>query len=447
MKRILIKQATVVNEGKTFVTDILIGGSRIEKIAANISVYFAVHEINAEGLHLLPGAIDDQVHFREPGLTHKATIYSEARAAVAGGVTSFMEQPNTNPPATTLELLEKKYETAKTTSLANFSFFMGSSEKNIDEIKKVDAEKICGVKIFMGSSTGDLAIHDSAALENIFRFSPVLIATHCETDSIIKQNANIFRKKFGDEIPVKYHPEIRSVKNCVLSTKLAISLAQKHNARLHVFHISTAEEVDLFTNEIPLSKKRITAEACVHHLWFSADDYERLGSQIKCNPAIKSLNHKQKILEGLLENKIDVIATDHAPHTWEEKQNKNYFKNPSGLPLVQHSYNIMLEMMKQNKISIEKVVEKMCHAPAELFQIRERGFIREGYFADLVLVNLNEQFTVSKNNIFYKCAWSPLENFTFHNKIISTFVNGNLVFRNGQFDESMNGMRLTFKRK
>ena len=446
MKKILIKQATLVNEGKTFVADVLIAGSRIEKISSSISSAGNVHVINAEDLHLLPGAIDDQVHFREPGLTHKATIYSESRAAVAGGVTSFMEQPNTNPPATTINLLEQKYETARTTSLANFSFFMGSSEKNIEEIKKVDEKNICGVKIFMGSSTGDLAINNQDALENIFRHSPVLIATHCETDSMIKQNADALQKEFGDEIPVRFHPEIRSVENCVRSTKLAISLAQKHNARLHVFHISTAEEVDLFTNEIPLEKKRITAEACVHHLWFSANDYEQLGSLIKCNPAIKSARHKERILQGILENKIDVIATDHAPHTWEEKQNKNYFKCPSGLPLVQHPVNMMLEMVRENKISIEKVVEKMSHTVATLFNISERGFIREGYFADLILVNLNDSFTVQKNNLFYKCNWSPLEGFTFHNKIIHTFVNGNLAYSNGKFDESMNGMRLKFDR-
>ncbi len=451
MKKI-IRNATIVNEGKIFSSDVLIINGRIENIAAQISVKYAAEEINAEGKYLFPGVIDDQVHFREPGLTHKATIYSESKAAASGGVTSFMEMPNTIPPATTIELLEEKYRIAQITSIANYSFFMGTSNDNLEEIKKVNPKTICGAKIFMGSSTGSLVVDDKKALENIFRFSPVLISTHCETDGIIKKNEELMREKYGDAIPIELHPIIRNEEQCLTSSRKAIELATKHNSRLHILHISTAEETALFSNKIPLDKKRITAEVCVHHLWFDSDNYEKFGTLIKCNPAIKAPHHKKKISEALLDDRIDIIATDHAPHTWEEKhaltpENKsNYFKTPSGLPLVQHGLNMMLEFYHEKKITLEKIVEKMSHAPAICFNIKDRGFIREGYFADLVLLDLNADWKVSKENIYYKCGWSPLEDSTFHSRITHTFVNGRLVFQNGLFDESGNGMRLEFDR-
>ncbi len=452
MKKTLIKNITIVNEGKTFFSDVLMKHGRIEKIASNISETGAVEEINGEGKYLFPGVIDDQVHFREPGLTHKATIYSESKAAVAGGITSFMEMPNTIPPALTNDLLEQKYRIAQITSLANFSFFLGTSNENIEEVKKVDIKNVCGVKIFMGSSTGKLAVDDPQSLENIFHFSPVLIATHCETDSVIKANEEKFRKEYGDAIPMKFHPVIRNEEQCYQSTSLAISLAKKYDARLHVLHLSTEEEIPLFANDIPLEKKKITVEACVHHLWFDSSDYERLGSLIKCNPAVKDPRHKPKLLAAVIDNRIDLIATDHAPHTWEEKHAQtpdgkiNYFKVPSGLPLVQHSLNMMLEFYAQKKISLGKIVEKMSHAPAIAYNVIDRGFIREGYFADLILVDLNDSTPVSKEDLQYKCKWSPLEGTTFHSKITHTFVNGRLVYHDGVFDESVNGMRLQFNR-
>jgi dihydroorotase len=445
MQTILIKNAQIVNEGKIFSGDILVKNERIENVNTSISVDYQAREINAEGKHLFPGAIDDQVHFREPGLTHKANIYTEAKAAVAGGVTTFMEMPNTVPNALTQELLEDKYKIAEKTALANYSFFMGTSNDNLEEVLKTNPQNVCGVKIFMGSSTGSMLVDNPNILEAVFSQSPMLIATHCEDEATIKRNAEIYRQKFGDNVPMYAHPEIRDEEVCLLSSSLAVDLAKKYNTRLHILHISTEEELVLFDNTKPLAEKRITAEACVHHLWFDKSDYEALGSQIKCNPAIKEARHKKAIFEALLADKIDVIATDHAPHTWEEKQG-NYWKAPSGLPLVQHPLNIMLEFYKQGKISLEKIAEKMSHAVATCFQIKERGFIREGYWADLVLVDLNKTTTVSKENILYKCGWSPFEGQTFHSKIEKTIVSGNLIYDNGVFEEAEKGKRILFER-
>lgn len=455
MKKILIKNATIVNEGKIFVGDVLIEGERIERIDSDISVSNA-EVIDATGKHLMPGVIDDQVHFREPGLTHKATIATESRAAVAGGVTSFMEMPNTKPPALTQELLEEKYEIAKHTSAANYSFFMGASNDNAEEVLKTNPKNICGIKIFMGSSTGNMLVDNEKTLESIFKNAPILVATHCEDEATIRRNEEEFRKKYGEEIPVEMHPLIRNEEACYKSSSMAVEMAKQFGTRLHILHISTAKELELFRNDIPLREKKITAEVCVHYLWFSADDYARLGNKIKCNPAIKEKSNREALMKGLLENKLDIIATDHAPHTWEEKNN-SYFKAPSGLPLIQHSLNIMLEYFKRGYISLERIAEKMCHAPAECFQIAERGFIREGYFADLVLVDLNSLTPVPfpdervKNpsiypELFYKCGWSPLEGETFHSKIIHTFVSGNLIWADGKINEEVKGQRMMFKR-
>lgn len=430
----------------------LIENKIIKKIAGSIDGVTADRELDASGKYLIPGIIDDQVHFREPGLTHKATIYSESKAGVAGGVTSFMEMPNTVPPAYTHGLLEEKYAIASQTSLANYSFFLGTSNDNIEEVKKVDPKKICGVKIFMGSSTGKLVVDNPAALENIFRFSPVLIATHCEDDNIIRANAEKYKQQFGHAIPIEYHPMIRSAENCFQSSKLAVTLAMKHSARLHILHISTAEELQLFVNDIPLKDKKVTAEACVHHLWFTADDYARLGSLIKCNPAIKESKNREEIWKALLDNRIDVIATDHAPHTWEEKNattaegKPDYFKIPSGLPLLQHTFYMMYQSYLDNRISLERVVEKMCHAPAELFRIKNRGYIREEYFADLFLFDPTVKWKVEKNNLLYKCGWSPLEGTTFTGRVTHTLVNGNVVYERGKFNESIKGDRILFNR-
>ena len=446
MQNYLIKNISIVNEGRTIVGDILIKKNRIEKISTNIQPTDLVTEINGEGKYLLPGAIDDQVHFREPGLTHKATIYTEAKAAVAGGVTSFMEMPNTIPPAFTQELLEEKYIIASKNSLANYSFFMGTSNNNSDEVLKTNDKKknICGIKIFMGSSTGNLLVDNFLTLDKLFRESEVLIATHCEDEKIIKQNLEKIKQE-KKELTAADHPIIRNEDACFESSLTAIQFAKKHNTRLHILHISTEKELQLFTNLIPLKDKRITAEVCVHHLHFTSDDYARLGNLIKCNPAIKSPNNKEALWKALLDDRLDVIATDHAPHTWEEK-NEPYEKAHAGLPLVQHPLLLMLHYVKQGKISLEKVAEKMSHAVATCFQISERGFIREGYYADLVIVDLNQSTTVSKNNILYKCGWSPLENFTFPATITHTFVNGHLVYGNNMFDESLKGQRLQFNR-
>lgn len=447
MPTYLIKNATIVNEGKTYVADVLIKNERIEKIATNINVDFDVEEIDASGKHLLPGVIDDQVHFREPGLTHKATIYTEAKAAIAGGVTSFMEMPNTIPPVFTQDLLEEKYAIASKNSLANYSFFMGTGNDNYEEIMKSNAKKseVCGVKIFMGSSTGNLLVDNPVYLEKIFAGTQLLIATHCEEEAIIK--ANIEKLQLTKEhFEPADHPVIRDEEACFESSLKAIQFAKKFNSRLHILHISTAKELQLFGNLLPLKDKRITAEVCVHHLHFTSDDYANLGYKIKCNPAIKSPNNKPALWDALLDDRLDIIATDHAPHTFEEKSSSDYFKAHAGLPLVQHSLQLMLHYVKQGKISIEKVVEKMSHAVATCFEIKERGFIREGYFADLVLVDMENEYTITKENILYKCGWSPLENFVAPATIEKTFVNGNLVYGNGVFNESVKGQRLKFDR-
>lgn len=446
MQNYLIKNTCIVNEGSRFYGDLLIKNGRIEKIAASIDLPENCVEIDGSNQFLIPGAIDDQVHFREPGLTHKANIYTEAKAAVAGGVTSFMEMPNTNPPVFTQELLEAKYAIGKETSLANYSFFMGTSNDNLEEVLKTNDKKkdVCGVKIFMGSSTGNLLVDNPMLLEKIFSGTDLLIATHCEEERIIKANlAALSAAK--ETLEPSDHPIIRNEEACFECSFNAVQLAKKFNSRLHILHISTAKELQLFTNMIPLKEKRITAEVCVHHLHFTSDDYARLGNQIKCNPAIKAPEHRKAIWEGLLDDRLDIIATDHAPHTWAEKQ-EDYAHAHAGLPLVQHSITLMLHYVKEGKISLEKVVEKMSHAVADCFQIKERGFIREGYFADLVLVNMNQPWVVSKENILYKCGWSPLEGFEFPATITHTFVNGHLVYGNGIFDESKQGMRLQFER-
>jgi len=443
MSKILIKNATVVNEGEIGNYDVLIEGKFISRIETRIEEAGA-EEINAEGLHLFPGAIDDQVHFREPGLTHKGEIYTEAKAAVAGGVTSYMEMPNTNPQSTLITELEKKYSRASECSLANYSFFMGGTNKNLEEVLKADYSKICGLKLFLGSSTGDMLVDDQKALEGFFSKVNALIATHCENDVMIKENQKRIVEEYGEDLPAYFHPIIRNEEGCFSSSSAAVALAKKHNTRLHILHISTAKELSLFTNKIPLKEKRITAEACIHHLWFSDDDYKSKGNFIKWNPAVKTAYDRAKIFEAVLNDTIDVVATDHAPHTIEEKK-QPYLKAPSGGPLVQHSLQAMLQFHKEGKISLEKIVQKMAHNVAELFRIEKRGFVREGYYADLVLVNLDKKYTVAKKNILYKCGWSPFEGITFDTSIEKTFVNGHLVFDSGVFDESKNGERLTFK--
>ncbi|HVX27909.1 MAG TPA: dihydroorotase [Parafilimonas sp.] len=442
----LIKDASIVNENKIFQSDVLIKNGRIEKIAPHISLNYVVKEINAAGLYLFPGVIDDQVHFREPGLTHKATIYTESKAAVAGGVTSFMEMPNTKPPAFTQKLLEDKYEIGKHTSLGNYSFFMGTSNDNYDEVMRCNEKRkdVCGVKIFMGSSTGNLLVDNPLTLDKIFANAEILIATHCEDEKIIKENY-AKRKAEKPTLEASDHPIIRNEDACFESSFRAIQYAKKYGSRLHILHITTEKELQLFTNLIPLKEKKITAEVCVHHLHFTSDDYDRLGNLIKCNPAIKSPNNKAALWNALLEDKLDVIATDHAPHTWEEK-NEPYEKAYAGLPLVQHPLMLMLYYYKEGKITLEKIAEKMSHAVATCFEIEDRGFIRENYFADLVLVDLNKPFTVNKENILYKCGWSPLDGFTFPSSITHTLINGNLIYEKGVFDESHKGMRLKFNR-
>jgi dihydroorotase len=445
MKTIRIANVNIVNEGKVYVADVLIKGKFIEKIGTELSSVKSDQVIDGTGKYLLPGAIDDQVHFREPGLTHKATIETEARAAVAGGVTSFMEMPNTVPPTFTHDLLEQKYSIAARTSLANYSFFIGASNDNLDEVLKTDIRKVCGLKIFMGSSTGNLLVDDEKTLEGFFSRFPSLIASHCEHEPTIRKNLEDFKAKFGDDVPIEYHPVIRSREACYTSSSFAINLAKKHGTRLHILHISTAEEVKLFDNSISLEEKKITAEACIHHLWFNDTDYSRLGNFIKWNPAIKTKEDQEAILHGLLNDNIDVIATDHAPHTLEEKK-KKYFQAPSGGPLVQHSVVAMLEFFHQKKISLEKIVQKMAHNPAILFQISKRGFIREGFYADLVLVDLSNAWTVDRSNVLAKCGWSPFEGTSFKSRITHTFVSGHLAFENGKFNESQKGDRLSFDR-
>ncbi len=444
---ILLKSGTIINEGKQFVADILIKNGRIEKIAPSISVDYKIEELNLEGKYILPGCIDDQVHFREPGLTHKAEIKTESRAAVAGGITSFMEMPNTVPNTLTQSLLEDKYQIAAQNSIANYSFFMGASNDNIEEVLKTNERNVCGVKIFMGSSTGNMLVDNEKTLTNLFsKVPPILIATHCEDEATIQANIKIYREKYGEDVPVECHPIIRNADACYKSSSMAVELAKKYDTRLHILHISTEKEIALFDNTLPLEQKLITAEACVHHLWFSDEDYKTKGNFIKWNPAVKSGTDREAIWKALLEDRIDVIATDHAPHTIEEK-NQSYFKAPSGGPLVQHALLAMLEKVKEGKISIEKVVEKMAHSPAILFKIEERGFIREGYHADLVIVNPSEGITVSKENILSKCGWSPFEGNHFNHTIEKTFVNGKLVYSNGQIVENGSGSRLLFTRR
>ncbi len=445
-KSVILRSGTIVNEGKQFVADILIKNNRIEKIEPTIQNTEAIEEINIEGKYVLPGCIDDQVHFREPGLIHKATIRSESRAAVAGGITSFMEMPNTVPNTLTQILLEDKYQIAAKSSLANYSFFMGASNDNIDEVLRTNGRNVCGVKIFMGSSTGNMLVDNEETLTNLFsKVPPMLIATHCEDEATVRYNLDIYKEKYGEDIPVEAHPLIRSAEACYISSSMAVQLAKKYNTRLHILHISTEKELSLFDNTIPLEDKLITAEACVHHLWFSSKDYKTKGNWIKWNPAVKEASDRDAIFQAVLDNRIDVIATDHAPHTIEEKS-QAYSKAPSGGPLVQHALLAMLEKVNEGKISIEKVVEKMAHSPAVLFRIEDRGYIREGYFADLVIVDPKQTETVSRDNVLYQCGWSPFEGVTFHHKIDKTFVNGNLVYADGNVIEGQFGERLLFNR-
>ena len=442
--RILIKNASIVNEGKIYTSDVLIEDERIKQISENLDIDVD-KEIDASGKYLLPGLIDDQVHFREPGLTYKANIYSESKAAVAGGITSFMEMPNTKPQSLTQALLEEKFQIAEKTSLANFTFFMGVSNNNLEEVLKTNPKTVGALKIFMGSSTGDMLVDDKKVLEEIFEKSPMLIAVHCEDEETIKHNTQLAIEKYGEDIPISEHPNIRSAEACYKSSSMAVELAKKYNTRLHVFHLSSAKELELFDNTIPLSEKRITAEVCIHHLWFNEDNYTEKGTHIKWNPAVKKESDRSALFEALLNDKLDVVATDHAPHTIEEKSN-TYLRAPSGGPLVQHALAAMLEFYKKGKISLEKIVEKMCHNPAILFQVVDRGYIKEGYYADLVLVDLDQTWKVNKDNILYKCNWSPFEGYTFSTKVSHTFVNGNLSYENGVFKESVKGKRLEFNR-
>lgn len=444
MAKFLIKNATIVNENSKTKADILIQDDIILKIDANITDANA-KVIDAEGKYVLPGVIDDQVHFREPGLTHKGNIESESRAAVAGGITTFMEQPNTNPQTTTIEKLEDKFALAAKSSFANYSFLFGGTNDNLEELKKLDKNACSGVKLFLGSSTGNMLVDKEEVIEGVFRNTEMVISAHCEDETTIKNNLAKYKEQFGDDIPMEYHPIIRSAEACYLSSSKAIALAKKTGARFHVFHLSTGIETDLFRNDIPLKDKKITAEVCLHHLWFSDEDYKTKGSLIKWNPAVKTADDRAKLWEAFLDDRIDVLATDHAPHTIEEKDNV-YTNAPSGGPLVQHALPAMLEKHHQGVISLEKIVEKMCHNPAILFEIEKRGYIREGYFADLVLVDLKDSWTVSKENIAYKCGWSPFEGTSFGSKVTHTFVNGHLAYENGNFSTEKNGKRLTFNR-
>jgi dihydroorotase len=444
MGSIIIKQGNIVNEGQQMVADIYIKDGVIEEIAPSINRTAAI-EIVAEGHTVFPGAIDDQVHFREPGLTHKGNIFTESRAAVAGGVTTFMEMPNTNPTATTIELLEEKYKIASINSAANYSFYMGATNTNADEVKKVNPQTICGVKIFMGSSTGDMLVDNESALEDIFRNSPTLITTHCEDDVLVKATLEKFKAEYGDKLIAAHHPLIRSEEACYNSSSKAVALAEKTGARLHILHISTAKELALFRNDIPLKDKKITAEACIHHLWFSDADYSTKGNYIKWNPAVKTANDREAIFNAVLDGRIDVIATDHAPHTIEEKS-QGYLSAPSGGPLVQHSLLAMLDFYHQGKISLELIAQKMAHNVADLYQINRRGYIKEGYFADLVVVNLDKPYKVDKSNLLYKCAWSPFEGHTFKSSIKKTIVNGKIAYDKGDIIDNVIGKRLSFDR-
>lgn len=444
MASILIKSATIVNEGKIIVSDIFVKDGIIERIGSSLNIP-ADKAINAEGLHLFPGCIDDQVHFREPGLTHKADIFTESRAAIAGGITSFMEMPNTVPNTLTQELLADKYAIGARSSAANYSFFMGAGNDNLEEVLKTDPKNVCGIKVFMGSSTGNMLVDNEKTLEGIFSQAPILVATHCEDEATVRANAAHFKEVYGDNLTPSMHPLIRNAEACYISSSFAVGLAKKYNTRLHILHISTAIETSLFDNTIPLSRKRITSEACIHHLWFSDADYASKGNWIKWNPAVKSAADREAILQAVLDDHIDIIATDHAPHTIEEKS-QEYSKAPSGGPLVQHALIAMLELYKKGKISLEKIAEKMAHSPAICFQVNKRGFIREGYWADLVLVDLNRPYAVNRRNVLSKCGWSPFEGEVFSSSVISTIVSGNLVYDNGQIKDGIYGKRLTFER-
>ncbi|WP_430929214.1 dihydroorotase [Polaribacter marinivivus] len=441
----LIKGATIVNENKTFKGDVLIENEEIKEIASAINVADNVNVINAEGKYLIPGFIDDQVHFREPGLTHKANIETESRAAAAGGITTFIEQPNTVPQATNQKLLEDKFQIASKSSYVNYSFMFGGTNDNLEELLKTDPKTVAGIKLFLGSSTGNMLVDDVEVLEKIFSSTKMIISLHCEDEATIRKNTAIYKEKFGDDIPIKYHPVIRSEEACYISSSKAIELAKKTGARIHIFHVSTAKETHLFRNDIPLEEKQITAEVCVHHLWFNDKDYDEKGTFIKWNPAVKTEQDRLGLWEALLDDRIDVLATDHAPHTLEEKNNV-YTKVPSGGPLVQHAVLAILEKVKEGVIPIEKAVEKMSHNPAKLFQIEKRGFIKEGYFADLVLIDPKQSQTVNKENVLYKCGWSPFEGTTFSSTITHTFVNGNLIYNEGVFNDDIKGKRLTFNR-
>lgn len=444
MKKTLLKNAILINEGKQWEGDLLIEGERIAKIANSITSDTAT-VIDIRGHYLLPGIIDDQVHFREPGLTHKGTIATESRAAIAGGITTFMEQPNTIPQTTTIQKLEEKFAMGARSSFANYSFLFGGTNDNLEELKKLDKNACSGVKLFLGSSTGNMLVDDEVVLEQIFNNTEMVISTHCEDETTIRNNFSKYKEKFGEDVPIKCHPLIRSEEACFLSSSKAVALARKTGARLHVFHVSTGKELSLFQNDIPLEEKKITAEVCLHHLWFSEEDYERYGTHIKWNPAIKKASDREQLWQGLLDNRIDVLATDHAPHTLKEKDQK-YAKAPSGGPLVQHALPAMMEKALEGKISMETMVTKMCHNPSILFQIKDRGYLREGYFADLVVVYPNEPWEVSKSNILYKCGWSPFEGTRFKSKITHTFVNGHLAFNNGKFSTDLHAKRLTFNR-
>ena len=444
-KGILIQNATIVNENKIFKGDIRIENEIITKISSKIKPTKNVEVINAEGKYLIPGFIDDQVHFREPGLTHKANIATESRAAIAGGITTFIEMPNTVPQATTQHLLEDKFKIAAADSYANYSFMFGGTNDNLEELLKTDPKKVAGIKLFLGSSTGNMLVDNEEILEKIFSSTKMIISVHCEDEGTIRKNTAIYKEKYGDDIPLKYHPLIRSEEACYLSSSKAIKLAKKTGARLHIFHLSTEKETHLFRNDIPLEEKQITSEVCIHHLWFSDKDYEEKGTHIKWNPAVKTEKDRLGLWKALLDDRIDVLATDHAPHTLDEKNN-NYLNAPSGGPLVQHAIIALLEKVKEGVIPIEKAVEKMSHNPAKLFQIEKRGFIKEGYFADIVLIDMNKPQTVSKDNILYKCGWSPFEGTTFSSTITHTFVNGNLIYNNGIFNDEIKGKRITFNR-
>ena len=444
MNTYLIKNATIVNEGASFLSDILIENGIIKKISDSIALD-SIPVIDAEGKYLIPGLIDDQVHFREPGLTHKATIDTESRAAVAGGVTTFIEMPNTVPQATTQKLLQDKFDIAEKTSFVNYSFMFGGTNDNLEELLQTDPKTVAGIKLFLGSSTGNMLVDNLDVLEKIFSSTQLIISVHCEDEATIKKNTAHYKALYGENIPIELHPVIRSEEACYLSSSKAIALAKKTGARLHVFHLSTAKETALFRNDIPLEEKQITAEVCVHHLWFSDEDYKEKGTHIKWNPAVKTAKDRQGLWDALLDDRIDIIASDHAPHTLEEKSN-SYLNAPSGGPLVQHTLLALLEKVKEQIFTIEKLVEKACHNPAKIFQIEKRGFIREGYFADLVLVDMKAAQTVSKENILYKCGWSPFEGITFSSSVTHTFVNGVLIYNQGVFNTSTKGKRITFNR-